>query len=60
MARIYDNVVQDVLSTNGINVIYAGTATSRATIATTDLITINDLAKGNAFLSTQGAKEYSQ
>lgn len=60
MARIYDNVVQDVLSTNGINVIYAGAATSRATIVPADLIILNDLAKANAFLSTQGAKEYSQ
>lgn len=60
MARIYDTVIQDVLSTNGINVIYGGTATSRATVAAADTATMLDLAKANAFLSTQGADEYGQ
>lgn len=58
MARIYDTVIQDVLSTTGINVIYGGTATSRATVTAADKITLIDLAKANAFLNTQGADEY--
>jgi len=32
-SRIIDEVVQTELSTNGTNVIYAGSATSRATVA---------------------------
>ncbi len=54
MARIIDQVIQGVLA-NGTNVIYAGAATSRASIATTDLLTATDLAKANAFLSTKAA-----
>ena len=60
MARIYDNVVQDVLSTNGINVIYSGSATSRATIIATDYLVTLDLAKSSTFLATQGADEYGK
>ena len=54
MARIIDEVIQGVLAL-GTNVIYAGAATSRASIATTDLLTTTDLAKANAFLSTKAA-----
>lgn len=54
MARIIDEVIQGVLSA-GTNVIWAGSASSRATIATTDLLTATDLAKANAFLSTKAA-----
>lgn len=54
MARIIDQVIQWVL-VNGTNVIYAGAATSRASIAATDLLTATDLAKANAFLSTKAA-----
>lgn len=54
MARIIDEVIQGVLAL-GTNVIYAGAATTRATIAATDLLTTTDLAKANAFLSTKAA-----
>ena len=54
MARIIDEVIQGVLAL-GTNVIYAGSATTRATIAATDLLTTTDLAKANAFLSTKAA-----
>ena len=54
MARIIDEVIQGVLAL-GTNVIYAGAATSRASIAATDLLTTTDLAKANAFLSTKAA-----
>lgn len=54
MARIIDEVIQWVLAL-GTNVIYAGSATTRATIAATDLLTTTDLAKANAFLSTKAA-----
>lgn len=54
MARIIDEVIQGVLAL-GTNVIFAGSATTRATIAATDLLTTTDLAKANAFLSTKAA-----
>ena len=54
MARIIDEVIQGVLAL-GTNVIYAWAATTRATIAATDLLTTTDLAKANAFLSTKAA-----
>lgn len=54
MARIIDEVIQWVLAL-WTNVIYAGSATTRATIAATDLLTTTDLAKANAFLSTKAA-----
>lgn len=54
MARIIDEVIQGVLAL-GTNVIFAGAATTRATIAATDLLTTTDLAKANAFLSTKAA-----
>ncbi len=54
MARIIDEVIQWVLAA-GTNVIYAGSATSRATITAADLLTATDLAKANAFLSTKAA-----
>lgn len=54
MARIIDEVIQWVLAL-GTNVIYAWAATTRATIAATDLLTTTDLAKANAFLSTKAA-----
>ena len=54
MARIIDEVIQGVLAL-GTNVIYAGAATSRASIAATDLLKTEDLAKANAFLSTKAA-----
>lgn len=54
MARIIDEVIQWVLAA-GTNVIYAGSASSRATITAADLLTATDLAKANAFLSTKAA-----
>lgn len=54
MARIIDQVIQGVVGA-WANVIYAGSATSRATLATTDLMTPTLLAKANAFLSTKAA-----
>lgn len=58
-SRIIDEVVQTNLSTNGTNVIYAGTATSRATIAATDTMTTTLINKARAFLSTKGAKPFA-
>lgn len=55
MARVIDSVIQANLETNGTNVIYSWTATSRPTITPTDVATPKDLAKANAFLSTKGA-----
>ena len=52
-SRIIDEVVQTELSTNGTNVIYAGSATSRATIAGTDVMTTTAINKARAFLSTK-------
>lgn len=54
MARIIDQVIQGVLAT-GTNVIYAGDATTRASIDASDLMTATTLAKANAFLSTKAA-----
>lgn len=54
MARIIDEVIQGVLAL-GTNVIFAGSATTRATISASDLLTTTDLAKANAFLSTKAA-----
>jgi hypothetical protein len=52
-SRIIDEVVQTELSTNGTNVIYAGSATSRATVASTDVMTTTEINKARAFLSTK-------
>ena len=57
MARIIDQVIQWVLAA-GTNVIYAGTATTRASLAATDVMTPTLLAKANAFLSTKAAPVY--
>ena len=57
MARIIDQVIQGVLAT-GTNVIYAGDATTRASIDASDLMTATTLAKANAFLSTKAAPVY--
>lgn len=54
MARIIDQVIQGVLAA-GTNVIYAGTAANRASLAATDVMTATLLAKANAFLSTKAA-----
>lgn len=54
MARIIDEVIQGVLAL-WTNVIYAGTATTRAGLGASDLMTPNLLAKANAFLSTKAA-----
>ena len=54
MARIIDQVIQGVLSA-GTNVIYAGDATTRASIDASDLMSATTLAKANAFLSTKAA-----
>ena len=54
MARIIDQVIQNVLAA-WTNVIYAGTAANRASLAATDLMTTTLLAKANAFLSTKAA-----
>lgn len=54
MARIIDQVIQGVLAA-GTNVIYAGDATTRASIDASDLMTATTLAKANAFLSTKAA-----
>ena len=55
MARVMDSVMQANLETNWTNVIYARSATSRATLGATDLMTPTLLAKANAFLSTKSA-----
>ena len=57
MARIIDQVIQGVLSA-GTNVIYAGDATTRASIDASDLMTATTLAKANAFLSTKAAPTF--
>lgn len=57
MARIIDQVIQWVLSA-GTNVIYAGDATTRASIDASDLVTATTLAKANAFLSTKAAPTF--
>ena len=54
MARIIDQVIQNVLAA-WTNVIYAGTATARASLSASDLMTPTLLAKANAFLSTKAA-----
>ena len=58
-SRIMDEVVQTTLSTNWTNVIYAGSATTRATIAATDTMTTTAINKARAFLSTKGAKPFA-
>lgn len=58
-SRIMDAVVQKNLYTNGTNVIYAGTATSRATITASDTMTTTLINKARAFLSTKGAKPFA-
>lgn len=54
MARIIDQVIQNVLAA-WTNVIYAWTATARASLSASDLMTPTLLAKANAFLSTKAA-----
>jgi N4-gp56 family major capsid protein len=58
-SRIIDEVVQTELSTNGTNVIYGGTATTRATITASDTMTTTEINKARAFLSTKGAKPFA-
>lgn len=58
-SRIMDEVVQSGLSTNGTNVIYAGTATSRATLSAAMTMTTTAINKARAFLSTKGAKPFA-
>lgn len=58
-SRIIDEVVQTDLSTNGTNVIYAGSATTRATISATDVMTTTQINQARAFLSTKGAKPFA-
>lgn len=58
-SRIMDEVVQSNLLTNWTNVIYAGSATSRATIEATDTMKTTQINKARAFLSTKGAKPFA-
>jgi N4-gp56 family major capsid protein len=58
-SRIIDEVVQTELSTNGTNVIYGGTATTRAGLSASDTMTTTEINKARAFLSTKGAKPFA-
>lgn len=53
MSRIVDQVIQENLDANVVNVLYSGSATSRATVSAT--MTTELVAKSHAFLSTKAA-----
>lgn len=52
----FDQIARDVLVA-GTSVSYAGSATSRVTVATTDLIALNDIKKAVRTLKTNNAKK---
>lgn len=58
-SRIMDEVVQANLLANWTNVIYAGSATSRATLAATDVLKTTQINKARAFLSVKGAHPFA-
>lgn len=59
LARIIDSVIQSVLATTGTNVLYGGSATSRATIGASDTMKATLLARANALLSTKAAPTFN-
>jgi len=58
MARCIDKAIQAELLADGVNVRYAGTATSVATLTSTDNLTPGIVARSWATLDTWGAKKF--
>lgn len=52
--RLIDEYIQDTLANSSIGVIYAGTATSRATLAAGDVMDLDLVLKACTFLASQG------
>ena len=52
--RLIDEFIQDTLANSSIGVIYAGTATSRATLAASDVMNLDLVLKACTFLASQG------
>lgn len=52
--RLIDEYIQDTLANSSIGVIYAGTATSRATLAASDVMDLDLVLKACTFLASQG------
>lgn len=52
--RLIDEYIQDTLANSSIGVIYAGTATSRAGLAASDVMDLDLVLKACTFLASQG------
>jgi N4-gp56 family major capsid protein len=52
--RLIDEYIQDVLANSSIGVMYAGTATSRATLTAADVMDLDLILKATTFLASQG------
>ena len=52
--RLIDEFIQDTLANSSIGTIYAGTATSRATLAAGDVMDLDLVLKACTFLASQG------
>jgi len=52
--RLIDEFIQDVLANSSIGAMYAGTATSRATLAASDVMDLDLVLKATTFLAAQG------
>lgn len=52
--RLIDEFIQDVLANSSIGAMYAGTATSRAALAASDVMDLDLVLKATTFLAAQG------
>lgn len=52
--RLIDEYIQDVLANSSIGAMYAGTATSRAALAASDVMDLDLVLKATTFLAAQG------
>ena len=52
--RLIDEFIQDVLANSSIGAMYAGNATSRATLTTSDVMDLDLVLKATTFLAAQG------
>ena len=52
--RLIDEYIQDTLANSSIGVMYAGTATSRATLTAADVMDLDLILKATTFLASQG------
>ena len=52
--RLIDEYIQDTLANSSIGVIYAGTATARASLTAADVMNLDLILKATTFLASQG------